>query len=218
MPSRRIVPILVAAACCAGVIAAVVATVQRSRDPALLLARAARHRRELFAAIQPVRLANCGFQRFGEAGDGGYLLCGNLLGGARSGYSYGIAGYDQWGCDVATRLGVRVHQYDCFDLRRPACSGGRTVFHEECIGGSRRLEAGRSFDTLEHQISKNGDADGDLVVKMDVEGAEWESLLGARDAVLQRIDQLAVEARAGRLGGVGSTALTDRSTSTRCRD
>ena len=59
---------------------------------------------------------------------------------------------------------------DCFNLTRPRCSRGKTVFHEECIAGSQRVEGGRPFDTLENQIRKNGDAGKQLVVKMDVEG------------------------------------------------
>jgi hypothetical protein len=140
-----------------------------------------------------VRLANCELERFGEAHDGGYLLCRNLLGDVKSAYSYGISGYDQWGCDVSTRLGVRVHQYDCFNLTRPACSTGKAVFHEECIGNSRRVEDGRPFNTLESQVLENGDAGKPLVVKMDVEGSEWETFLNASDEMLQRIDQMAVE-------------------------
>jgi hypothetical protein len=56
----------------------------------------------LSESLQPVTLANCEMQRFGEERDGGYLLCANLLGGVRAGYSYGISGYDGWGCQVAT--------------------------------------------------------------------------------------------------------------------
>ena len=60
-------------------------------------------RKDLFAELQPTRLANCEFQRFGEPRDGGYLLCTNLLSSVQSGYWYGISGYDQWGCNVARR-------------------------------------------------------------------------------------------------------------------
>ena len=150
-----------------------------------------RHR--LLAEIQPVTVANCELERFGEKHDGGYLLCKNLLGGVKSAYSYGISGYDQWGCDVSTRLAVPVHEYDCFNLTRPRCATGKLVFHAECIGDSRREVDGRKFDTLENQIRRNGDEGKPLVVKVDVEGAEWESFLGASSDVLSRIDQMAVE-------------------------
>ena len=158
-----------------------------------MLTRAEQARQVLFEEIQPVKLSNCQLERFGEPNDGGYLLCANLLGDVKSAYSYGISGYDQWGCDVSTRLRVPVHQYDCFNLTRPSCSTGKPVFHEECIGNSRRVEDGRPFDTLENQVRKNRDAGKHLVVKMDVEGAEWESFLDASDEILQRIDQLVVE-------------------------
>ncbi len=158
-----------------------------------MLTRAEQARQMLFEEIQPVKLANCELERFGERHDGGYLLCRNLLGDVKSAYSYGISGYDQWGCDVSTRLRVPVHQYDCFNLTRPRCSTGKAVFHAECIGDSLRVEDGRPFDTLENQVLKNGDAGKHLVVKMDVEGSEWESFLGASDEIFQRIDQLVVE-------------------------
>jgi hypothetical protein len=150
-------------------------------------------REQLFNLVQPIKLKNCTLERFGEPHDGGYLMCANLLGGAKAGYSYGISGYDQWGCDLARRQNITVHQYDCFNLTRPVCSGGHTEFHEECIGPSSTVEDGRLFDTLERQFAKNGHAGLRLVVKMDVEGAEWESLLKAPDRVLRQIDQLSIE-------------------------
>jgi hypothetical protein len=155
---------------------------------------AAKTRRDLFAEVQPVRLANCELARFGEPNDGGYLMCANLLDGAAAGYSYGISGYDQWGCDVSRTLRVPVHQYDCFDLDRPSCADGDTRLHEECLGGrSDTDDDGRRFDTLEHQLSANGHAVARVVLKMDVEGAEWDALLAAPDGALERIDQMAVE-------------------------
>jgi len=150
-------------------------------------------RARLLAELTPVKLANCEFKRFGEVNDGGYLLCANLLGGAQSAYSYGISGYDQWGCDVSTRLSVPVHEYDCFNLDHPVCPTGKPVFHGECVAGARATLEGRLFDTPENQFLKNGDTGKRVVVKMDVEGAEWETFEKASDAVLQRIDQLTIE-------------------------
>src|SRR5262245_13293824 len=150
-------------------------------------------RRELFAEIQPVRIPNCDLQRFGEPHDGGYPLCANLLGDVKVGYSYGISGYDGWGCDVSRRLRIRVHQYDCFDLREPSCPGGQTMFHGECIATARAIQDGRPFDTLASQFARNGDAAVPLVMKIDVEGAEWDAFLLAPDSALSQIEQLDVE-------------------------
>ena len=115
---------------CAGAILTGV-LVQREPKPKpkpqpVLLTRAEQGRQVLFEEIQPVKLSNCQLERFGEPNDGGYLLCANLLGDVKSAYSYGISGYDQWGCDVSTRLRVPVHQYDCFNLTRPSMLNGET--------------------------------------------------------------------------------------------
>jgi hypothetical protein len=150
-------------------------------------------RRALFDMLRPVALANCDMQRFGEAHDGGYLMCGNLLEAVEAAYSYGIGGYDDWGCDISRTLDVTVHQYDCFNTRRPACFFGDTVFHEACVGDRTETIDGRAFDTVANQLISNGDGTDRIVLKMDVEGAEWDSLLTLPDDVLARIDQLAVE-------------------------
>jgi len=150
-------------------------------------------RAELFGLLQPVAVTNCKLERFGEPHDGGYLMCGNLLTAVQAGYSYGIAGYDQWGCDISTKHNVPVHEYDCFDTRPPVCATGRTAFHAECVAATSKTEDGRRFDTIANQLTRNGDGSKQIVMKIDVEGAEWESFLAVPDETLQRIDQLAVE-------------------------
>ena len=150
-------------------------------------------RGQVFDELRPVALTTCRLERFGEPNDGGYLVCGNLLGDVRAGYSYGISGYDQWGCDVATKLRVPVHEYDCFDTTIPRCPGGATVFHAECVADAARVDDGRTFDAIASQLARNGDGAQRLVLKIDVEGAEWAALGATPDDVLTRIDQLIVE-------------------------
>ena len=150
-------------------------------------------RQELFDLLRPVALKQCRIERFGEPHDGGYMVCGNLLDAVQAGYSYGISGYDQWGCDVATKLKVPVHQYDCFNTTVPSCPAGRTVFHADCVAGTAKVEDGRTFNTIAAQLAANGDGDKRIVLKIDVEGSEWESFAALPDDVLRGIDQLVVE-------------------------
>lgn len=151
-------------------------------------------RQALLNELQPVALANCELKRFGEPNDGGYPVCANLLKDVRSAYSYGISGYDGWGCEVSRQLNVSVHEYDCFNLQEPVCNGGVPIFHPECVAGSKWADAdGRPFDAPEAQIRRNGDEGRQLVVKIDVEGAEWDTFLKMPERVLERIDQLTVE-------------------------
>ena len=150
-------------------------------------------REAILAELQPVALKNCTLKRFGSANDGGYLMCENLIEPLDSGYSYGVGTNDDWGCDVSRRYHVPVHEYDCFDPARPTCEGGRFVFHNECVGDRSGYRNSRLFDTLQDQITKNGDMGRHLIIKMDIEGGEWESLLTAPDELLASIPQLAME-------------------------
>ncbi len=143
--------------------------------------------------LRPVTLTNCSFKRFGSKNDGGYVMCENLLSEVTSGYSYGIGGNDDWGCEVSKTYNIPMHQYDCFKPPKLTCKGGRFVPHNECVGPRTETVQSRFFDTISNQIVKNGDSGERLIVKMDVEGAEWESLLATPDEVLARIDQLPME-------------------------
>ena len=169
------------------------------------LAEAARA--AFLAELQPVVLKNCTLKRVGSANDGGYLLCDNLSEGVQSGYSYGVGPNDDFGCDIAKRYRVTVHQYDCFDPARPTCTGGTFQFNNECLAPrAMRDKQRRVFDSLEHQIAKNGDTGKRLLVKIDIEGAEWEALLATPDAVLDRIDQIPMELHLPN----GPNGITDR--------
>src|SRR6266480_363670 len=150
-------------------------------------------REAILAELQPVALKNCTLKRFGSANDGGYLMCENLNEPLDAAYSYGVGRNDDWACEVSRQYHVPVHEYDCFDPARPTCSGGTLVFHNECVGDRTGYRESRFFDTLENQINKNGDTGRRLIIKMDIEGGEWESLLAAPDELLASIPQLAME-------------------------
>jgi hypothetical protein len=150
-------------------------------------------REALLGELQTVTLENCTLERYGGAHDGGYLLCANLIPGVEVAYSYGIGEEDNWGCAVSREFGVAVHQYDCFTSARPACEGGRFVFHNVCVGASTETRQSREFDTIPRQLAVNGDSGKRLLVKIDVEGAEWDALMATPDAILDTIDQMAME-------------------------
>ena len=144
-------------------------------------AAARRLREAILAELQPVALKNCALKRFGSANDGGYLMCENLIEPLDAAYSYGVGRNDDWGCGLSRRYHVAVHQYDCFDPARPTCNGGIFVFHNECVGDRTGYTGSHLFDTLENQIKRNGDTGRRLIIKMDIEGAEWDSLFAVPD-------------------------------------
>jgi hypothetical protein len=150
-------------------------------------------RKALLAELKTVTLKNCTLKRYGGAADGGYLMCENLAGRARSAYSYGIDTEDNWGCDISRQFDLTIHQYDCFTDHRPTCNGGHFVFHDECVGPKRDTVDNQLFDTIASQIERNGDAGKRLLLKIDVEGAEWDSFAATSDAVFDLIDQIPME-------------------------
>jgi hypothetical protein len=150
-------------------------------------------REAILAELQPVALKNCTLKRFGSANDGGYLMCENLIEPLDAAYSYGVGPNDDWACELSRQYHVPVHQYDCFDPARPSCNGGTFVFHDECVSDHSGYSESRFFDTLENQIRKTGDTGRRLIIKMDIEGAEWDSLLAAPDELLASIPQIAME-------------------------
>jgi hypothetical protein len=159
-------------------------------------ARGRELREAILAELQPVLLKNCTLKRFGSANDGGYLMCENLIEPLDAAYSYGVGSNDDWGCEVSRRYHVPVHEYDCFDPARPTCNGGNLIFHNECIGDRTAERASRFFDTLENQMRKNGDSIDSgrrVIIKMDIEGAEWDALLATSDDLLASIPQITME-------------------------
>ena len=147
----------------------------------------------LYKELQPVALKNCTLKRFGSVNDGGYAMCENLIAGVESAYSYGIEHEDNWGCQLSRDYKVAIHQYDCFTEDRPTCPEGQFIFHDECVGAKAETIDGHLFDSVTGQITKNGDKGKRIIMKMDVEGAEWDSFLATSDEVFERIDQLIME-------------------------
>ena len=100
-------------------------------------------RQALLDELRPVTLANCSFKRFGSKNDGGYIMCENLV-GVEAGYSYGIGGNDDWGCEISKTFGVPMHQYRLFSPPALTCAGGR-VRAPQRVRGAQDRDRRRSF-------------------------------------------------------------------------
>merc|ERR1719375_1883967 len=118
------------------------------------------------------------YDRFGENNDGGYVMCSDgLEKGLVGAYSYGINGFDGWGMAVASRYHIPLNEYDCTNANMPAkCSGCTVNFHYECILNNKAAPK-YQFKTLTQQFKESGNAnakDRSLLLKIDVEAAEWK--------------------------------------------
>jgi hypothetical protein len=159
----------------------------------LVHSRAPRQTPEVCATLKKFRV--CGdcsggsLERLGEDGDGGYLMCpAKSLSGA---ISLGINGFDGFGAELSQKYNIPVQQYDCFNTKAPAVPyGADCKFAPLCVK-DKTYQNSAKFKTLsEFAAPAPG---GDLVLKMDVEGADGGALDSAPPATLARFEQIALE-------------------------
>jgi hypothetical protein len=153
---------------------------------------------DLFKSFQICGQCNS-FKRFGEANDGGYLMCMDGLShdAVRAAYSLGVEHHDQWSEDVMTNLGVPVNQFDC-TVEGSGCQ--ECQFFKKCIvsaDGQHPVPGHESEGwTLQQALSKTGQGgagDGSLLMKMDIESSEWPIYASEPPEVLKKFGELIVE-------------------------
>lgn len=105
-------------------------------------------------------------------------------------YSFGISNEISWDADMANR-GYEVFMYD---MTIDALPFEHEKFHffKEGIGGKKDVE--KSLDTLENFITRNGhEQNSNMILKMDVEGAEWDFLESVSSETLNKFNQMVFE-------------------------
>eukprot|EP00927_Polykrikos_kofoidii_P066636 TRINITY_DN62199_c0_g1_i1.p1 TRINITY_DN62199_c0_g1~~TRINITY_DN62199_c0_g1_i1.p1 ORF type:complete len:462 (+),score=53.49 TRINITY_DN62199_c0_g1_i1:236-1621(+) len=157
---------------------------------------------DLSEFVQSFRICGrCVLEFLGSDDDGGYSLCRVGLGIAGA-YSFGIAGSDDWGTAVSKLTGATVYQYDCFDSGAPDCPPpSKCVFRPVCVVGVGKKifdHADRPLpaSTLQKHLHESGHANvsvGRLLLKMDIEGSEWEVFDSLDETDLQKFLQINVE-------------------------
>jgi len=137
------------------------------------------------------------YARIGENNDGGYVMCEDGLDkGLVGAYSYGINGFDGWGMAVASQYQIPLNEYDCTNFNEPAvCSGCKVHFHGECILNQKGAPK-YMFKTLSQQFKDAGNehsADRSLLLKIDVEAAEWNVFAEEPVENLRKFREIVVE-------------------------
>lgn len=117
--------------------------------------------------------------RVGNMGDGGYVIPDDLA-GIKGVVSIGIGrevSFDKHFADI----GVKVFQYD-HTVQSPPIIHENFLFNK--IGWGSQDSNG--FITLSTILENNGLDEGDLILKFDVENAEWDALLDVQPDLLKR--------------------------------
>eukprot|EP01079_Euglenida_sp_SAG-EU17-18_P001791 gene1791-2926_t len=152
--------------------------------------------------------------------DGGWIVCLDTWGNATVAYTYtsvlsgdrgflyGIANDNTFERQVATDLGIYVHQHDPTMKSSLLYKDGKEEnaprlsrqpehllgWHFECLGkpGSKLLDKW-PCNTPEGHMRANGDLGKQVILKMDAEGGEWSGLDDVSDAALSKVTQLFLE-------------------------
>lgn len=108
------------------------------------------------------------------------------------GLSYGIFSFDTWSQHLANRYGVSTQLYDCFakDVLEQYDTPYTRV--DTCVAGDTFTdEKGRKFESLHEHLSRW--PEHNILMKLDVEGSEWNALANLTDADLQKVHMLDME-------------------------
>ena len=143
--------------------------------------------RGLLRALRP-REPGIELVRIGPEKDGGYLVP-NDLDGIRHAFSPGVSNESGFEEELAER-GMQVFLAD-HSVDAPAVSHPRFVFDKRFVG----CLTDERYITLDdwHAAKLGADPDTELLLQMDIEGAEYETLLAASPRLLARFRIMIIE-------------------------
>ncbi|MEQ9815081.1 MAG: FkbM family methyltransferase [Azospirillaceae bacterium] len=145
--------------------------------------------RRLLSYLSPSDPVGATFRRVGREHDGGYVMVSEFLDGHIA-YSIGIGDDVSWDIAIA-ELGYDVFQYDHTVDNPNAPNSGR--FHARRICGENG-KISKDDLTLSECLIENGHSDAnELVLKIDIEGDEWDIFNTVQPETLAHFSQIAVE-------------------------
>ena len=143
----------------------------------------------LFAALAVKDVVGYPCVRKGVTEDGGYVMVDRGLENAVA-YSFGIGRNVSWDLEMA-RAGGQIFQYD---HTIPGLPDHHPSFHWSKLGIAAKSDAANNLTSIDDQVRLNGhEGRHDLIMKIDIEGWEWEAFAEMDDAVLCQFSQIVGE-------------------------
>lgn len=138
-----------------------------------------------FKQLKPM---NCGIPmvRIGSAFDGGYVMPDDLEGIVAS-FSPGVSHMLDFDLEIAQR-GIKCFLADA-SVDKLVSNHELFDFEERFLGGKTQNE----YMTLNDWVGRKAPACGDLLLQMDIEGAEYDTLEATDDETLKRFRQIVLE-------------------------
>lgn len=142
----------------------------------------------MLSIIQPERIIGYRKVRLGNPdGDGGYVMV-DAFEGIAAALSIGIGGDASWDLDVAGR-GIEVYQYD-HTICAPPLPHHRFHFRPVALAETSAPDGSAlSLDDMVAAIPGGGD----VIAKIDVEGAEWPAFSSVSGRTVDRLAQIVIE-------------------------
>lgn len=146
--------------------------------------------RNVLRLISPHDATDNHLCRFGRNHDGGYVLLDDILASDGIAYSFGISDDVSWDYELAER-GYEVFQYDHTIENLPTIHPN---FRFNKLGLCPSGQARSQMLSIDQMINRNGHAGKrNMILKIDIEGDEWEVLSAAPPDTLAQFDQIVIE-------------------------
>jgi hypothetical protein len=142
----------------------------------------------LLKELQPYDIQDSDRIRIGTDADGGYVLLNRRLEDINVLYSYGVAENSDFEEMFCKKFRSIARLYD-HTVNEAPIKRDFIDFHKEGVGPEKNEDC----NTLESHIAQNEDNNKKLILKMDVEGAEWDVLLQTPIATLELFEQIVIE-------------------------
>jgi hypothetical protein len=155
--------------------------------------------KEIFPLMAPADPVGVDLERVGRDYDGGYIMVKHDA-EVRIAYSLGINRDVSWDLIMAER-GYQIYQYDHTIETLPI---HHPNFHWKKLGITGKSQVTDELTSLEEQFQANGHSDAkDLILKIDIEGHEWDVFSEMSKVDLSRFSQIVVECHGfGKLHGL----------------
>jgi hypothetical protein len=146
---------------------------------------------KVFELLKPKNVVGHNKKRFGASNDGGYVLStpNKNVDKPMIAYSFGIASYDPFSTDMAN-LGYQVFQYDGTVDKSP-CTHPLIKFHKFNISGS--FNPPPTEKNFKQILDDHGHHDKDIILQIDIEGAEWDFFESLSESEMLQLEQISVE-------------------------
>jgi FkbM family methyltransferase len=146
--------------------------------------------KEIISLLEPRSVYSEQFIRVGKNNDGGYVMVNNdLFKSSEIAYSFGISNDTSWDEQIAN-LGKRVFMYDHTIDKLPT-QNPNFYFYKIGLTGYSKAPNLKTIDEL--IVINNHFHENNLLMKMDIEGCEWDVINAVSSATLNKFSQICLE-------------------------